>query len=147
MTTIERPPSMPKREWFLSEHDSGYEEAARDARESGEELLTVPSFEVTWEGPQQGIGGYITDFEAHFPMVDWQELKTWLDEARLDVTEFWFAHISQDETGRFALGAPDARALLIHAGNGALRLKSETANKAMPYLSSTVPTPPAADQD
>ncbi|MFD3869475.1 hypothetical protein [Streptomyces sp. NPDC058623] len=138
---------MPKREWFLSEHDSGYEEAAHDARESGEEFLTVPYFEPTWEGPHRGIGGCITDFEAHFPTVNWQELKTWLDEAQLDVTEVWFAHISQDETGRYALGAPDARALLVLAGDGALRLKSETASKAMPYLSSTVPTPSAGDQN
>ena len=138
---------MAKREWFLSEHDSGFAEAARDAEENGEELLTVPSFEPTWEGPHKGIGGYITDFEVHFPMVNWQELKTWLDESRLDVTEVWFAQTSQDETGRFALGAPDARALLVLAGDGTLRLKSETAGKAMPYLSSKVPTPPTAAQD
>ncbi|MFF4324490.1 hypothetical protein [Streptomyces sp. NPDC001568] len=138
---------MSQREWFLSEHDSGYEEAARDARESGEELLVVPYFEPTWEGPRKAMGGCITDFEAHFPMVDWQELKTWLVEARLDVTEVWFAHISQDDTGRFALGTPDARALLVLADDGTLRLKSETASKAMPYLSSKTPTPPATEQD
>ncbi|MGW7344988.1 hypothetical protein [Streptomyces sp. NPDC054854] len=138
---------MSRREWFLSEHDSGYEEAARDARENGEELLVVPYFEPTWEGPHKGIGGYITDFEAHFPMVDWHKLKTWLDAARLDVAEVWFAHISQDDTGRFALGAPDARALLVLADDDTLRLKSETASKAMPYLSSKTSTPPATDQD
>ncbi|MET9610060.1 hypothetical protein ABZZ17_34155 [Streptomyces sp. NPDC006512] len=138
---------MAKREWFLSEHDSGYAEAARDAEENGEELLTIPYFEPTWVGPHKGTGGCIIGFEAHFPMVNWPELKTWLAESQLDVTEVWFAHIFQDESGKFALGAPDARALLVLAGDGTLLLRAETASKAMPYLSSTAPAPSTTGQD
>jgi sugar phosphate isomerase/epimerase len=120
---------MPKREWMLSTKPHSYADAKRDAAELGYELLTVPYFRLS-------EGSVIEDFKSKFPMVDWDELRAFLDDADVVVSTMWFAQLLPRTEDAPTSNKPNTRVLLTFAGE--IQLKGWPSSTTMPYLASKI---------
>jgi hypothetical protein len=80
---------MARRSWRLGNTHTEYLDAVLDARWYGYELMTVraaPS--ISWQ-----VDGRIDDFERHFPMIGFNEIRAFLAQTGKTVPWVWLGQL------------------------------------------------------
>jgi hypothetical protein len=127
MTTV-RSQHLSEEAWWISVNQASFEEAEKDARANGDEIIHVPYFPISLSG-----GEAISDLESHFPMVDWEKLREYLQEAEVPKDLLWFASVAPSERPGDRPNKPDLRCCLDWTGKE-LSVKVERSMRTMRFI-------------